>query len=438
MGWFHGFPEDYDGWEAGGATGWGWADVAPYLRSIEDHEFGAGPYHGAGGPIAVTTPYHLHPITARFVEAGSALGWPVNLDLNGASREGIGLVQSNIRDGVRHSVVDGYLDPALDRPNLMVRTSAPVQRIAFEGARAVGVSCIGGEVRARRSVVLCAGALRTPHLLLLSGIGSGEQLRQHAIPVVADLPGVGANLHDHPLVPVAWPITDAAALRGGYYENPDVTYRMIRRGPLSAMGQAVAVLRTDPGLAAADLQLALTLRGADAGGTPLPTPMVMCLVSLLTPESRGAVALQSDDPNDPPLVDPGYLAVESDRERLRVGIRTALSLFASPALAAVAGPVLGLAADARDSDLDDYIKDGTGPYWHSAGTARMGSDQYSVVDPGLNVHGITGLQIADASIFPTVPRCNTQATVIAVAERAAELIMRTGPGASGVSSGSWY
>jgi choline dehydrogenase len=424
MGWFHGFPEDYDGWVASGAAGWGWADMAPHLRSIEDHELGAGPYHGAGGPMAITTPYHLHPMTTRFIEAGAALGWPINSDLNGASREGVGLVQSNIRDGARHSVVDGYLNPVLDRPNLIVRTSTPVQRIAFDGSRAVGVRCEGGEIRARRSVVLCAGALRTPHLLLLSGIGPCEQLGRHGIPVTLDLPGVGANLHDHPLVPMAWPIIDASALRGGYYETPDITYQMIRRGPLSAVGQAVAVLRTDPGLTTPDLQLALTLRGADAGGVPLPTAMVVCLVSLLTPESRGTVTLQSADPSDVPLVDPGYLAQQTDHDRLRLGLRTALDLFAAPALAAVTGPAAGLPANPQDVDLGEYVRTNAGPYWHSVGTARMGSDEFSVVDPGLNVHGITGLQIADASVFPAAPRCNTQATVIALAERAAELILR--------------
>jgi choline dehydrogenase len=425
MGWLQAHPEDYDGWAASGATGWGWADMVPYLRSIEDHELGAGPYDGADGPMAITTPYHLHPITARFIEAGAALGWPVNPDLNGASREGIGLLQSNIRDGARHSVLDGYLNPALDRSNLTVRTGTPVQKIAVEGTRAVGVRCAGGEVRARRSVVLCAGALRTPHLLLLSGIGPRDQLGRHGIPVVADLPGVGANLHDHPTVRLTWPIIDAEGLRGGHYDSPSLTYQLIRRGPLSAPGQAAAVLRTDPGLTAPDLQLALALRGTDAGNAPLPAPMVMCLISLLTPDSRGTVTLQSSDPADPPLADPGYLALPSDHDRLRAGIRIALGLFAAPPLAAVTGPADGLPADPQDADLDSYIKAGAGPYWHPAGTARIGTDELSVVDPGLNVHGITGLQIADASVFPAVPRANTQATVIAVADRAAELITRT-------------
>jgi len=425
MGWFHGHPEDYEGWAANGASGWGWAEMAPHLRHVEDHELGAGPYHGTGGPMAITTPYHLHPITSRFIEAGAALGWPVNPDLNGASREGIGLVQSNIRDGARHSVLDGYLNPALHRPNLTVRTGTPVQKIALEGTRSVGVHSTGGAVRARRSVVLCAGALRTPHLLLLSGIGPRDELARHGIPVAADLPGVGANLHDHPVVPMPWPIIDAPSLRGAYYEDPGLTYQMIRRGPLSAVGQAAAVLRTDPGLTAPDLQLVLALRGADAGRDPVPTPMVICLVCLLTPGSRGTVTLQSNDPADPPTVDPSYLTLRSDLDRLRAGMRTALALFAASPLAAVIGPAAGLSADPQDADLDRYIRASAIPYWHPVGTARIGADELSVVDPDLNVHGITGLQIADASVFPAAPRANTQATVIAVAERAAELITRT-------------
>jgi choline dehydrogenase len=427
MGWFHGHPEDYDGWAAQGATGWSWADLAPHLRDIEDHELGAGPHHGAGGPMPISTPYHLHPITARFIAAGAQLGWPVSTDLNGASREGIGLVQSNIRDGARHGVTDGYLKPVAGRPNLTVRTGCQVQRVALDGTRAVGVHCGSQEVRARRSVILCAGALRTPQVLLLSGIGHREQLRELGIPVAAHLPGVGANLHDHPLVPVAWPITNAPALRGGLYENPELTYQMIRRGPLSALGQGAAVLRSEPGLGPPDLQLSLALRGADAGGPATPVPMATCLVALLTPDSRGTVTLRSDDPADPPLIDPGYLAVRRDLDRLRTGIRTALGLFAAPPLAAVTGPVAGLPADPPEEDLDRYVVASTGPYWHPVGTARIGTGPFSVVDADLNVHGITGLQIADASAFPTAPRGNTQATVIAFAERAAERIIRAHP-----------
>ena len=430
MGWFHAFAEDFESWAAAGAAGWDRTEMAPYLRLVEDHELGAGPYHGAGGPMAVTTPYHLHPATARFIEAGAALGWPVSPDLNGAVREGVGLVQSNIRDGVRHSVLDGYLKPALGRENLTVRTATAVQRIALDGTRAVGVHCAQGDVRARRSVIVCAGALRSPHLLLLSGIGPRDQLGRHGIPVVSDLPGVGANLHDHPLVALAWPLTDAPALRGGYYENPEATYRLLRRGPLAAVGQAAAVLRSAPGLAAPDLQLVLALRGADAGRDPLPTPAILSLVALLTPESRGSVTLQSGAPADPPLVDPGYLAARGDHDRLRAGLRTTLDLFAVPALADITGPAIGLPEAPQDSDLDDYITANTGPYWHPVGTARIGADELSVVDPRLNVHGIEGLQIADASVFPVIPRGNTQATVIALAERAAELILaKTGTAA---------
>jgi choline dehydrogenase len=423
LGWFHGHPEDYDGWLADGAAGWGWAAMARYLRSAEDHEFGAGPSHGATGPMAVSTPYYLHPLSARFIEAGAALGWPVNRDLNGEFREGIGLVQSNIRDGARHSVVDGYLRPSLDRPNLIVRTGTPVQQIAIKGDRAVGVHYEGGDVRARRSVVLCAGAVRTPHVLLLSGIGPSDELERHGIRVAADLPGVGQNLHDHPQVPMTWPIIDGPAVLG-YHENPDLIYQMVQRGPLSALGQAAAVLRSDHHLAAPDLQLAVALGGGDTGPDAVPAPMVICLVSLLTPDSRGSVTLHSADPSDSPLVDAGFLAVQQDHDRLRTGMRIALELFASSPLAANVGPVNNLPADPRDADLDGYIRAATGPYFHPVGTARIGTGELSVVDSDLNVHGITDLQIADASVLPVITRANTQATVIAVAERAAQLIIR--------------
>ncbi|WP_211766540.1 GMC family oxidoreductase [Kutzneria sp. CA-103260] len=421
LGWFHGHPEDYDGWAARGATGWGWSDLSPYLRRIEDHEFGAGPYHGAGGPIAVHTPYHLHQMSARFIAAGAHLGWPVSADLNGADRIGFGLVQSNIRDGVRHSVVDGYLTPALGRANLDVRADQPVHGLIIDGSRVVGVDCGTAQVRARRAVLLCAGAIGTPRLLLLSGIGPRDELAELGIPVVADVPGVGRNLHDHPLVRLAWPVRDAAALRGSLSDDPEDLYRTIRRGPLSALGQAVAALRTNPLLTAPDLHLAPTLVGAD-GGAPGPVePALLCLVSLLTPASRGSVTLKSSKSIDPPVVDAGYLTAPEDRQRLRVGLRMALKVFSVDSLAEAIGAA-AVSPESSDDELDACISETLSPYWHPVGTAKIGTDADAVVDPTLAVHGLDGLRIVDASVMPTIPRANTQASVIALAERAADLI----------------
>lgn len=425
MGWFSGMPVDYDGWAAGGAAGWGWTEVLPYLRRSEDHELGASEWHGAAGPMTVTFPRHLHPLTTAFVAAGKASGLSVSDDLNGAMREGVGLAPSNIRDGRRWSVVDGYLAPAMARDNLTVRLDTPAV-LELDGSRAVGVRTTGPgstEVRARRGVIVCAGAVRTPHLLMLAGIGPATHLREHGIDVVVDAPGVGANLHDHPLVPTMWPLRDAAALRDSSYADPQGTYELLRRGPLSAVGQAVAVIRTKSSLAAPDVQMPMALLGTDAGAEPLPEDAMVCLVALLTPRSRGNVRLASPDPAVAPVVNPRYLDDPDDLDRLRAGVRRLLSIFATPPLAELTGTAAGLGANPDDAALDTYIAASAAPYWHLVGTTKMGVDADSVVDPAtMRVRGTTGLFVADASVFPTIPRANTQAPTIAVAERASDLI----------------
>ncbi len=437
MWWFHGQPGDYDDWAASGATGWGWRDVQPYLRRIEDHELGAGQFHGAGGPMAVSGPRHLHPLSLAFVEAGAELGWPVSDDLNGAQRVGVGLPSSNTRDGARHSVVDGYLAGALSRDNLTVATGCRVDEVTIEQGRAAGVvytpertgatgaSGAARQVRAVRSVILSAGAVRTPQLLMLSGIGPADHLREHGIAVVRDLPGVGEGLQDHPAVLLAWPLRGAEAMRDTLYDDPERVYRVLRRGPLSTLGQGVAALAVgDPHRAAAspDVHLCAALLGADAGLAPVDVPSLFCLVALVDPHSRGRVRLTSPDPSVAPAVDPAYLSDAADRPRLRAAIRRAFELFDAPSLQAVTGPSLTGLDVGNDVAVDDFIDHGLVPYQHPVGTARIGTRPGAVVDPGLTVHGVRALHVVDASVMPAIPRGNTQATVIAVAERAADLI----------------
>jgi len=429
MGWFQGLPEDYDGWRDDGAPGWGWSDVQPYLRRSEDHELGASTWHGAAGPMSVGGPRHLHPLAVSFAAAAQRWGLSVTDDLNGAQREGVGLAASNIRDGRRWSVVDGYLDPAGDRANLRVLTSTPVARVVMDGTRAVGVVTAGGdptEVRARAGVILCAGAIRTPHLLMVSGIGPGAHLREHGVGVVSDLPGVGANLHDHPMIPTLWPLKDAAALRDSSYTDASTAYQLLRRGPLSTVGQAVAVLRSTPGAPAPDLQLAMGLMGLDAGGPPADLEAMICLVALLAPRSRGSVRLSGAGPDDAPVVDPRYLSDPHDRGRLRAGVRDLSSIFATPPLADLTGSAVGLGTDPDDAHLDQFLSAQASTYWHPVGTARLGTGPMGVLDPAtMRVRGTTGLFAADASSIPTITRGNTQAPVIAIAERASHLIARS-------------
>ena len=332
--WVQGFPADYDGWQDGGATDWGWSHVSPYFRRSEHNELGPNPLHGAGGPMTVTLPRDIHPMATTFLEAATALGWSINEDPNGTERDGVGLPQNNIRDGERHSVVDGYLRPALNRENLTVRTNISVERLVIRSGRAVGILAAGAEIRARKSTILSAGSLRTPQLLMVSGIGPSEHLNEHGIEVVRDLPGVGANLHDHPAVTLMWPITDSTAAGGALDRDPLRAYRFLRRGPLSSVGQAVGVLRSEDGLALPNLHLALIPR------LPLPEPTAGCLVGLMTPRSRGSVRLASANVADPPVVDPRYLSVSEDRDCLRAGVELALKLFDAPALHQVTGPPL--------------------------------------------------------------------------------------------------
>lgn len=421
--WFQGHPDDYDGWRAAGAEGWGWDEILPVLRRAEHHILGDDPFHGAGGPMTVDFARDLNPSSVAFIQAGEQLGVPVSQDLNGAERTGFGVVQSNIRNGVRHSVVDGYLRPARSRPNLVVRTDTPATRVLFDGRRATGVDIReDAPLVARRGVVLSAGALRTPQLLMLSGVGPAAHLAEHGVPVLADLPGVGANLHDHPMITPVWPITRGSTLLDAFGEEARAAYRLVRRGPqASAAAQTLAMLPLHDGQAP-DLQVYCSLVGVEPGLVPMAQPAVTALTVLLTPASRGCVRLRSADPYDPPVVDPAYLSDKGDRAALRQGLDLVRALFRTPALEAITGPALHPAPDADEAELDAFITESLVSIWHPVGTCRMGTAAGSVVSPRLEVHGLENLYVADASVMPTITRGNTHAPTIMIAEKAADLI----------------
>jgi choline dehydrogenase len=425
LAWLQGHPADYDGWRDQGALGWAWSGLRPYLRRIEDHELGSDEFHDAGGPMAVSFPRDVHPVAAAFVRAGAADGLTVSDDLNGEIREGVGFNQANIRDGARHDVVDGYLRPAEARANLIIRSGARVDQIVTHGSAAIGVRVAGTRdtVRARRAVILSAGAIRTPQVLQLSGIGAANQLRSLGIAVVADLPGVGQGLQDHVLVPTIWPLR-ADITRSPFDEDPELAYQTLRRGPLASTVPALAVLRSSSELSAPDLQLAVSPTGSAPPNDRGPT--VVGNVALLAPRSRGTVRLASADPDAPPLIDPGYLQEPADRSTLVAGLRRLRAIFEAPPMRALVGPCEQPDRDgwADDRALLEFAAGHAGPYWHVAGTARMGSDDLSVVDSSLAVHGVENLYVIDASVMPTIPRANTHATTIAVAERAADLLTR--------------
>ena len=422
LAWFRGVPLDYDGWVKRGMTGWGWADVLPLFRRAEDNELGASTLHGTGGPMPVTTPPDTNPLSLAFITAGVEEGLDLNRDFNGARRDGVGLLYSNVRNGERVSAARGYLHPVLDRTGLTVLTGATVRRVVIHNHAVTGVEFTDAEGRRKiaqsPSVVLCAGGLRTPHLLMLSGIGPADELDAQGIEVVTDLPGVGHNLHDHPIVSVGWPVTRGETWADATSPKNSERYATSRRGPLASIGQAAAFLRCGPDAPAPDVQLTPMLMDF----TTMSLSGFSCIVTLLISGSRGSVRLRPDDPHAAPLVDPAYLTDEADAPRLIAGIRRALDLGSTPSMRAFIGPENLPKADWDHNRMLSYVQENLGSMNHPVGTCRSGTDDASVVDPELRVHGIQGLHIADTSIMPDIVRGNTHATAVMIGEQAADLI----------------
>ena len=437
MVYLRGQREDYDDWVTAGATGWGWSDVLPYFRKSENNERpGLEDGHGRGGPLNVADLRSPHPFAALFIEAAQQAGLPRNDDFAGASQEGVGWYQVTQRNGERWSVARAYLDPVRGRSNLRIETGALVTQILFDGRRAVGVRFEQGgqarELRARREVLLAAGALQTPQLLMVSGIGPGEHLRELGIATVADLP-VGDNLQDHPdiiinrrvdntdllgLSPVgAWKLLRAIG-----------RWRRERRGVLTSnFAEAGAFVRTWPDQARPDLQLHFVIGMVDNHNRTLHWGHGMsCHACPLRPKSRGTVRLASASMRDAPLIDPRFLSHEDDLETLVRGFRLVRRIFAQPAFAPYGGgdPKRELYhGEVRtDDDIRAAIRAHADTIYHPVGTCRMGSDDSTVVDPQLRVRGVEGLRVIDASVMPTLVSGNTNAPVVMIAERASDLI----------------
>jgi choline dehydrogenase len=422
LAWFRGVPLDYDGWAKRGMTGWGWDEVLPAFRRAEDSELGASAYHGTGGPMPVTTAPDVSALSLAFITAGVEKGLDLNRDFNGARRDGAGLLYSNVRNGERVSAARGYLRPVLGRAGLTVLTGATARRAVTRDRAVTGVEYTDAEGRPHTarsaSVVLCAGALRTPQLLMLSGIGPAGDLAAAGIEVVTDLPGVGRNLQDHPIVTAGWPVTRGETWADAASPQNTERYATSRRGPLASIGQAAAFLRCGPGAPAPDVQLTPMLMDF----TTMNPSGFSCIVTLLTPGSRGSVRLRPGDPHAAPLVDPAYLTGETDAPRLIAGLRRALDLGSAAPMTAFLGAANLPKADWDDNQMLSFARDTLGSMNHPVGTCRSGTDDASVVDPELRVHGIRGLHVADASIMPDIVRGNTHATAVMIGERAADLI----------------
>lgn len=428
MAWFRGHPEDYATWERLGATGWGWNTLRDVYERIEEHEPRPGMHPATAGTVAVTAPRDVSRLALTFLAGARAAGLNITDDFNGDVREGAGLFSANIRAGRRDSTVVTHLAHALHRPNLHVRTGIHVTEVISTGGRCEAVRCSASDgtstsVLAARAVVLTAGALRTPQLLMLSGYGPARHLHEHGLTVRVDLPGVGANLQDHPIVTPTWPVLDGSPLANTLTDADRTAYTLARRGPLASVSQAGAVWRSRRGLSAPDLQLTLTLLGLDQAGQLISDPVMTAALSVLAPHSRGSVSLQNSDPFTPPLIDPAYLSAREDVEALVRGLQeTGRILRSGPMREAIGEPLWIEDLDDRGG-IEEWVRTNAGTEWHPAGTARMGEDPQAVVAPGtLLVHGTKNLFVADASVMPTVTRGNTQAPVIAIAERAAGFV----------------
>ncbi len=433
-----GFHSDYDRWAAEGCDGWSFAEVLPYFRRLENYAPARDRWHGADGPIDVTRAGQDHPFARAFVGAGQQAGYPFCADLNGAARDGFGPVDLTVGSGRRSSAASAYLRPVRHRPNLTVLINATTLRVDIEGKRASGVTyrLNGTEQRAaaRREVILCAGAINTPQLLMLSGIGPAEHLRSYGIAVQADLPGVGHDLQDHLAAHVkvrsTKPWSMLRYLNPVYGATAMAQYLALRRGPLADPGMSVAAfVRSDPSLAEPDIKMLLVMAlFADNGRKLEPSHGFYAHINVARPEARGSVSLASADPGMPPVIDQNYNGTESDRRVMREGIRIARRVFAQPAFDICRGEEIapGIAVES-DADLDAHIRAHAEADYHSVGTARMGRDERSVVDPDLRVRGFDALRVVDASIMPHLVGGNTAIPVAMIAEKAADMILGNAP-----------
>lgn len=400
----------YDQWVTEGAEGWGYADLLPYFRRSETAEGREQGLRGTDGPMRIEAIGDRHPAAADFFAAFVERGYPVTEDLNGSQPEGACWNDRNIVGGRRQSAADAYLLPVLNRPNLTVRTDALITRVLFAGSRCTGVEYLhGGQTRtveAELEVILSAGAIGSPQVLQLSGIGPAEQLRAHGIPVVADVPAVGADLADHPICAV-------------FYSTPDPL-----PAPRHNHADVLGALRSDPGLNAPDIHLLFVdVPFVPPPGMSVPERGFTILSGLVRPHSRGSLHLRSADPAEAPLIDPALLTDERDVAAMVAGLRLAREVGGARAMAKWRGTEIHPGPSVHtETELRDFVRRTTISYSHPVGTCRMGTAPDSVTDPQLRVRGIEGLRVADASVMPSVPAANTNVTVLAIAERAADLI----------------
>ncbi len=434
--YIRGQAEDFDHWRQLGNAGWSFDDVLPYFRKSEDKIGGGDDLHGTGGPLAVSEVDRYDPISQAFVKSCVDLGFPRTNDFNGRVQEGAGYYHLTTRNGRRCSTAVGYLRPAMKRPNLRVVTEALSERITLDGKRATGVTYRQAgathTVRARREVIVCGGALNSPQLLMLSGIGPGAHLTERGITVNHDLAGVGQSMQDHfqsrIVLKCRFPITVNDIMMSKFkMAMTGLDYLFRRKGPLTiAAAQAGLFARTRPELATPDVQFATVIFSADRPAEGLHKfSGFSVVVYQLRPESRGELKLKSADPNDAPAMYPNYLATETDRRTIVDGLKLGRRILGTPDMQHfITGEYIPGDDVRNDDDYLAYARQYGGTVFHPTSTCKMGADPMAVVDTELRVHGMGGLRVVDASIMPAVVSGNTNAATIMIAEKAADMIRR--------------
>ena len=427
--------DDFNEWESLGNKGWGWNDVLPYFKAAEDQVRGENEFHGADGPLQVSDSMTSE-LADAYIDACAEVQLPRNNDFNGATQEGAGYFQLTVnRKGRRASTGVSYLKPVKKRLNLTIRTGALAQQILFEGKRAVGVRYTSGadiiEDFAAREVIICGGAINSPQLLQLSGVGSADLLVRHQIPIVHDLPGVGQNLQDHFQCRSVFRCTRPITLNDLYHSMSKralagIRYALTRRGPLTlGAGQVGVFAKTRPELDRPDVQFHFIPFSAEGiGGGLHKFPGFTVSVCQLRPESRGSIDIVSANPQQHPAIKPNYLSAENDRQTMIDGLRLVKRVSAAPALETIIENEF-LPGDEIETDeqMLDYIRNTGGTIFHPAGTCKMGTDDMAVVDTELRVHGVDNLRVADASIMPTVVSGNTNAGCIMIGEKLSAMIL---------------
>jgi choline dehydrogenase len=424
-----GHRHDYERWRDLGNDGWSFSDVLPYFKRSEHQERGASEYHGVGGPLNVADLRSRNPLSEAFVAAGLEVGLRYNHDFNGPRQDGVGFFQVTQKRGQRHSAATAFLHPARSRGNLTVRTHTGVSRLLFDNARVTGVLAVedgrAHPIQANREVILCAGVVNSPQLLLLSGIGPADHLKAMGIAVVVNLPGVGRHLQDHLVAGVTYACTQPVTMTGAGTVGEVLRYLLFKTGPLTSnIAEAGGFLNSKAEIPAPDLQLFFApVFYVNHGLTRHEGHGFSILASFLRPQSHGCIALAANSPFEPPLIQPNYLSCQGDLQALVEGVKLCRRLGQARAFDRFRGAEVypGRAAQS-DQALVEYIRRMAESCYHPVGTCKMGDDPMSVVDSRLRVHGVHGLRVADASIMPTIVGGTTNAPTIMIAERAADLL----------------